>query len=86
MKSCPTIHSTHPFAPHTQCYRRGFIIKAGDYAAEKIKTPAVVSGVQSARDTLHAAVAKAREAADPDVAVQLAWDAWTKFAAYPPGE
>lgn len=64
---------------------RGFILKAGDFAAEKLTTPAS-KGVQAARDVLHAAVAKAREASDPDVAVQMAWEAWNKFAAYPPGE
>lgn len=62
-----------------------FIVKAGDYAAEKIKTPAS-KGVQAARDSLHAAIAKAREATDPDVAVKMAWDAWNVFASYPAGK
>ncbi len=40
--------------------------------------------MQSARDVLQAALVKAKEAADPDAAFQMAWDAWQTFAAFPP--
>lgn len=53
---------------------------AGDYAVIVAKegSASVAAGVQAARDTLQTTVDKAREATDPDVALSMAWDAWTK--------
>lgn len=53
---------------------------AGDYAVIVAKegSASVAVGVQTARDTLQSTVDKAREAADPDVALNMAWEAWTK--------
>lgn len=52
-----------------------------DYVARQ--PTVVLSGVQAARDALLATVAKAREMADPDIAIATAWDAWTRFSSYP---
>jgi hypothetical protein len=61
--------------------------------------PCLASGVQmhtrgwspaisrlSMQDALNGALAKAQEAADPDVAVKLATEAWVKFSTIPVGE
>lgn len=65
-----------------------FISKTAEHVVEQLSVKnvqaATAKRVQTARDTLQAALAKAREATDPDVAVAMAWDAWTTFAALPP--
>ncbi len=45
-----------------------------------------VKGVKAARTTFMAALQTAKEATDPDVAVAMASDAWTKFSSIPAGE
>jgi len=57
-----------------------YIQRTADWVAARIN-PA--KGVQIARDTLQVALNKAREATDPDVAVAMATEAWSKFAATP---
>uniref|UniRef100_A0A6U2HWX8 Uncharacterized protein n=1 Tax=Chlamydomonas euryale TaxID=1486919 RepID=A0A6U2HWX8_9CHLO len=44
---------------------------------------ATMMRVQASRDALLSTVKQAREAADPDAAVRMAWDAWTSFASLP---
>lgn len=66
-----------------------FISGSADYAVERLNVKGIqvasLKAVEAARDTVQAAVAKARNATtDPDAAVALAWDAWTNFASLPP--
>lgn len=71
---------------HTQIQEYlSFLSKAGDYARERGSglAQSARDSIAAASNTLQAAVNKARETADPDVAVPLAWDAWTKFASFP---
>lgn len=60
------------------------LIALADAAIEKLKSEKLVSSVQAARDTLIAALSKAKEATDPDVAFKLAHDAWTAFVSFAP--
>lgn len=51
-----------------------------EWAKERLNP---VKGGQAALDGLNAALAKAKAATDPDVALQLATDAWSSFASVP---
>lgn len=66
-----------------------YMTKTADYVLDQLHLKpvqdATLKAVQAARDSMQAAIVKARGVADPDVAVQIAWDAWTSFTAIPPG-
>lgn len=57
-----------------------YLTSTADWVVDKLNP---VKGVQAARDTLNAALKTAKEASDPDVAVQMAQDAWSKFSSIP---
>lgn len=56
------------------------VAKTTDWAAAKLNPSHTV---QVARDTLHATINKALEATDPDIAVQMVYDAWVSFSSIP---
>ncbi|KAJ9515661.1 hypothetical protein QJQ45_002709 [Haematococcus lacustris] len=57
-----------------------YIKGISDWAKDKLNP---IKGGQLALDTLNAAIAKAQEATDPDVAAKMAMDAWSQFASVP---
>ncbi|KAJ9531006.1 oil globule associated protein [Haematococcus lacustris] len=57
-----------------------YIKGISDWAKDKLNP---IKGGQHALDTLNAAIAKAQEATDPDVAAKMALDAWNSFASVP---
>lgn len=56
------------------------VAKTTDWAAAKLNPSHTV---QVAKDTLHATISKALEATDPDVAVNMVYDAWVSFSSIP---